>query len=280
MSEVFFYRQKSSEEFESQPTTSGPWSPAFQHGGPPFGLAYRAAQQIAPGLIPTSGRFDILAPIKVSDVLVQAVVLHETRSTKHFEVSLVQDSEVVAVATFWFIRPVLDSLVPSHAALPEDLADLDVREPAQHPIHLGFDSRGAPFSWLHHASGFMSSCLWKFPEDIPFLREGAHVAACKMTTALVSGSALSGFERIYTLADAVWSIGRGFSLEEMSAVNVDVTVHCVRPVETEWAYVRAATTHVAEGGLFAFGEIFDAKGLCAKVHQVLVPAPPRLARVS
>lgn len=280
MSEDFFYRQRSPGEFESQPTTSGPWSPAFQHGGPPFGLAYREAQRSAPNLVPTSGRFDILAPIKVSDVLVRTETLHETRSTRQVAVSLVQDGEVVAVATFWFIRPVSDSLVTSYAALPADLAELDAREPSRHPIHLGFDSQGSPFAWLHHASGFMASCLWKFREDIPFLREGAHVAACRMMPELVYGSALSGFELVYTLADAVWSIGRGFSLEEMSAVNVDVTVHCVRPVESEWAYVRAATTHVAEGGLFAFGEIFDANGLCAKVHQVLVPAPPRLARVS
>ncbi|MEU0541158.1 thioesterase family protein [Nocardia sp. NPDC005978] len=280
MNENFYYGQRSAEEFESSTLTSGPWSPDFQHGGPPFGLAYRVAQDNAPGLIPTGGRFDILAPIKVGDLLVRAEVLHETRSTKQCSVSLTQGGRTVATATFWFVRPVPDALLPTPTMLPQDLISLDLREPAGHPIHLGFDSLGTPFSWLNHGSGFMSSCLWKFPEDIPFLREGAHVAACKMTTTLVRGSALSGFERIYTLADAVWSIGRGFSLEEMSAVNVDVTVHCVRPVESEWAYIRAATTHVAEGGLFASGEIFDQHGLCAKVHQVLVPAPPRLERVS
>lgn len=72
-----FYRQLDEARFESTPMTAGPWSPDFQHAGPPAALLARQMLAVDPkeGQRLADVRIDILGPVPVAELEITTEVL-------------------------------------------------------------------------------------------------------------------------------------------------------------------------------------------------------------
>ena len=78
--------------FRATEHTSGPWDPGSQHAGPPSALLARALEALAPDPARMLARvtLEILGPVPVDEVEVQAAVVRPGRSVEMLEAELLE----------------------------------------------------------------------------------------------------------------------------------------------------------------------------------------------
>ena len=246
----------------SNPSTTGPWAPHLQHGGPPNALAVAAAERVVARV---TGRTDLVAlrlasdfvgPVPVADLEVRAHVVRAARSATLASVTIAAGGRDCLTSRVWFVRDADTSAeagpIAPELQLPEGVPGLD--------IDFGY---GQSLEWRRVTGGL--------------LEPGPGAAWARAATDLLDGYAWSGLARAVLVADS----GNGLSAEldwtRWSFVNVDLDVHLARPLLGEWVLLDAATQVSPHGSALARSTLSDRHGVVGAGLQTLVVAPARAA---
>ena len=224
--------------FRATELTRGPWDPGEQHAGPPSALLARAIAQ-ASGI--DGGQvaritMDILRPVPIATLEVEARVLRPGRRVELLEATLAAGGQPLVRATAWVLRQ-----APFDAA-PEPGPPMPAEsEPVELPWWEDEVAYHRAFEW-RLASGTIGepgpACIWT-----------------RMAVALVAGEAPSPLERMLAMADAASGVSWVLPWERFHFPNVDYSLHLERPPAGEWMFMDAVTRPGDSGA-----------GQCTAVH--------------
>ena len=120
--------------------------------------------------------------------------------------------------------------------------------------------------------GYMRAVEWRFARgawDAP----GPAAVWTRIRVPLVAGEPLSPLQRVVAVADSGNGVSRELELADWWFINVELTVHLLRPPRGEWICLDAATTIHAGGAATAMSVLSDDDGPVARGAQTLLVAP-------
>jgi hypothetical protein len=253
-----FYVPLGDGAFRSTRWTIGPWGPDAQHAGPPAALLGRAIEAAAPeGAHVARVTCEILRPVPIADVAVEARVVRPGRSVTLIEALLTASDELVMRASGWAIRTV-ELEIPAGAAPatasprpPEDVVDF-------------FEARAE--------TDYIAAMDWRFVEG-SFVVPGPATAWLRMKMPLVEGEQPTPLQRVLTAADSASGISGALDFSSWVYVNPDLTVYLHRSLEGEWVCLEAATTPEPSGVGLTAALLHDRRGPIGRSAQSLFLAP-------
>jgi Thioesterase-like superfamily len=240
--------------------TRGPWDPRHQHGGPAAALVARAVEaEVGAGFTVTRLTLELLRPVPIEPLAVQARVTRPGRRVVRIEAEIVAGEDEVVRASAAAIR---------HADLPvgDDAPDdgrAAVPEPGpEHgrPLDFGVTDEGPAF----HRTGM----------DVRIVGgdtgPGPAQAWFRLHRPLVAGEEPTSLQ----LAAAAADFGNGVSwvvpVEQWIFVNPDLTLHLARRPQGEWIGLHALTLPSDEGTALAESVVFDDAGRVGRAVQSLI----------
>jgi hypothetical protein len=252
-----FYLPLGGDRYESTKATVGPWSPDFQHGGPPCALLVRALEacEPVPGAVLARFTAEFLGPVPVAELSVSAALVRGGRRIQLVEAELAAGGRPVLRARGWRLRP--DP--PDGLAAVNDAAPPPLPAGTVHPVP-GF------------VEGYSAAMEWRLAAGAT---EGPGPASvwARQRVPLVGGEEPSPVQRVATVADSGNGVSWELPFDRWSFVNVDLSVHLVRPPVGEWICLDART-QVDPGGIgLATSSLYDAGGLVGRGAQSLLVAP-------
>lgn len=249
-----FYLPLGGGRFESTVHTAGPWDPRSQHAGPPATLLGRALEALDPreGTLISRITFEILGPVPVAEVEVEAHVARPGRTVELLEAELRAGGRTAMTARAWRL--------PATEAPPA--GELETKPPPRPPEHtppphdFGYghavDLRFARGGWFDHGP----ACAWT-----------------RLRVGVVPGEQPSPLQRVLAVADSGNGISAVLSWDDWLFINPELTVHVLRPPEGEWVVLDAATTVSPGGAGLARSVLSDERGPVAFGSQSLLVAP-------
>lgn len=255
-----FYLDEGDGRFLSSEHTIGPWGSDSQHGGPPAALLGRAIERV-------SGRddmqmarvsFEILKPIPIELLTVQAHVVRPGRRVELVEASLSSGTQEVMRARAWRIRTTKLELEPTPAAAP-----LPPGPEEGHDVE--------PFQATSDF-GYLGAMEWRFVSG-SFLQPGPATAWLRMRYPLVGGEEITPLTRVLIAADSGSGISGAIDYGRWFFINPDLTVYLHRLPAGEWVCLDAATTVEASGVGLASSLISDETGPIGRGIQSLFIGP-------
>ena len=251
-----FFEQLDDDTFRATRWTTGPWGPDAQHAGPPAALLGRAVEGLAGHAHIARVTAEILRPVPIADLRVDAEIVRPGRSVRLAEARLVAGEDVVMTARAWIIRTEpLD--LPAPAAPPAP--PLPAAEGT-----LEFEGRAE--------TDYIAAMQWSFVEGT-FSEPGPATAWLRMRFPLVSGETPSPLQRVLTAADSASGISGALDFSRWVYVNPDLTVYLHRTLEGEWVCLEAATTPDPAGVGLTTAVIHDPRGPLGATGQSLFVAP-------
>jgi len=232
------------------------------HGGPPCALmAHAITEQAGDQVVPDPGficRFtaEILKPVPVGEVLIDARVVRPGRRVALAEATMSVAGEPVMLARAWFIRSA-EVEVPVTRQVP---APGEGRQPDQ-----------VPPSW---GRGYLQAIEWS-QVDGSFGRPGPATAWTRSRFPLVEGRPMSGVERVLLVADSGNGLSAVANPTELIFVNPELTVHLVRAPVGDLIWMQSETFLGPAGVGLASTVLGDASGRIGTGHQSLFVAPVR-----
>ncbi len=209
---------------------SGPWSPQFQHGGPPNALLVLVAERLAgaaagrPDLVAVRTAAEFLGPVPVADLRIHARVSRLSGTAVLVEAELGTSGRSCLQARIWLLAP---------GALPSEQRARDRFDPATLPA-FQFDAPG------FEGFGYARQLDWRMLSGSPFT-PGPAAAWIRPISWLVAGTQLSGLQRAALLADSASGISAELSWDDWSFANVDLDLHLFRIGTGDWLLVDAVT---------------------------------------
>jgi acyl-coenzyme A thioesterase PaaI-like protein len=233
--------------------TSGPWAEGLQHGGPPAALLGRALEQL-----PADGErrvarvsVDLLGPVPVGEVTVNAAVERPGRSVDLVSAHLTAQGRVVAVARAWrFASQQVDAATPA----------VDVPPGAEHG-----SEQPRPPSWH---GGYLDAVEWRWI-DGAVAKPGPATVWMRPRIRLLSDEEMSPLQRVLTCADSASGASAALDPATWRFLNTELTVHVVRPATGEWLCVDAEPTLAGSSTGLAAARLLDADGLVGQSAQAL-----------
>lgn len=248
------------DRFAPTPWTRGPWDRDAQHAGPPAALVARAIE----GLEPADGfqvaRFtlEILRPIPLTPLRVEARVVRPGRRVQLAEASLEDELGEVARASAWRTRtsddpvPAAGDEAPSFAG-PLDSPPLPVPDTA----------------W--EGESYFTAMEWRQAGG-SFLEPGPAAAWMRMRVPLVEGEEPSPLTRVLVAADSGNGISSVTSPREYLFINTELTVHLFRLPAGEWVCLDAVSRVDPSGVGVAESILWDETGRLGRGNQSLLVA--------
>lgn len=244
--------------FRSTAWTTGPWGPDAQHAGPPSALLGRALEGAAPeGAHIARVTSEILRPVPLEELKVEARVRRPGRSVALLEATLAAGDVEVMRASAWVIRTA-DLDVPREAAPrveppppPDDLPNL-------------FEDRTE--------ADYIAAMEWRFVSG-SFFELGPATAWLRMKMPLVEGEEPTPLQRVLTAADSSSGISGALDFSKWVYVNPDLSVHLHRALQGEWVCLEAVTTPERNGVGLTAAALYDRRGPVGRSAQSLFVAP-------
>jgi len=248
-----FYEPLGGGRFASTAHTAGPWDARSQHAGPPAALLGRALERTDPreGTLLARVTYEILGPVPVAEVEIESRVLRPGRTVELLEAELRAGGRTAMTARGWRV-PLTTAPAAGGGAPP--VARPDERTPPPH--HFGYG---------HAVECRFARGGWHDP--------GPATVWTRLAVAIVAGEAPTPLQRVLAVADSGNGVSAVLSWEEWLFINLELTVHVLRPPEGEWVVLDAATTIAAEGAAVARSVLSDARGPVAYGAQSLLVAP-------
>jgi hypothetical protein len=248
-----FWIPETEEHFRATLHTQGPWSPHFQHGGPPAALLVRQMERCAPreNMLLARISVDIWGPVPIALLSAHARVIRPGRSVELLEATLAHEGRLVMRATAWRVlgpdeRPPADAPEPV-PALPEA-----ERRPAQAPAE---------------PSGFIAATEWRYVRG-GYL-EGQATTWARLRYPLIAGEEPSPTQRLIAVTDSANGISSRLDIRSWQFVPPELTLHCLRPLVGEWIGLEAIT-HLQEEGIgLTTATLFDERGIVGRSAQSL-----------
>ncbi len=245
--------------------TRGPWNHDHQHAGPPSALLLRAlegASRIEEGQTVRT-TFDILRPVPVAPMRVEARLLRPGRNVEQLEATLVsaEDGTELMRARAWRMR-----------SLPQELPDaLDGISPGPAPPEdverraTGPTSSDPRPPTPTRSSG--ASCA------ATGTRAGLAVAWTRMKVGLVEGEPITPLQHLLVVGDAASGISAALDWKTWMFINVDFSVALERPPSGEWIAMDAVTRFGTHGAATAHCEFADRDGRVGTSTQAILVGP-------
>jgi Acyl-CoA thioesterase C-terminal domain/Acyl-CoA thioesterase N-terminal domain len=254
-----FY-EREGERLRATELTRGPWDPESQHAGPPSALIGRAIEALEDAGDFQVGRvtFEILRPVPIGMVEVEARVVRPGRRVQLVEATLGDGREELMRATAWRIRT-------ARLDLPAEVADSGPAPPAPE------EGEEAPFFPTEQRVGYHTAMEWRALEG-GFTEPGPARVWMRQRVPLVAGERTSPLQRTLVVADVGNGISAVLDLRTHLFVNVDLTVSLERMAEGEWICVDAVTRPRPNGVGTAESELFDREGRIGRAIQTLLVA--------
>ena len=235
--------------------TRGPWDPDAQHAGPPAALLGRALERCEPQGQAQIGRitFEILGPVPLAPLTVEAGVVRPGRSVELLEARLAGPEGELMRATAWRLRTRPLELEPEREAPPPG------------PDH----GQAKPFFPTGHDVGYHTAMEARFVTG-GFLELGPATVWMRMRHPLVAGEAPSPLQRVLIAADSGNGVSAALDYGRYVFINTDLSVHLQRLPETEWVCLDAVTRPERSGLGLTDTALWDERGRIGRAAQTLL----------
>lgn len=237
--------------------TIGPWDARFQHGGPPSALLGRAIERAEPreDMIVARLTVEILGPIPVGELAVEAHVVRPGRGVELVEAVLSAGGRDVARAQAWRVLRTTSAAIPPRCAPAPPL-------PAA-AAHIGTGG------WV---DGYLSAVEWRFARG-HFTQPGPAAAWTRLLVSLVPDEEPTPLQRVLAVADSGNGISSELDLTKWHFINPELTVHVHREAVGTWICLDASTTISPGGAGLATSVLSDLDGPVGVSAQALLVAP-------
>ena len=261
------------DEYVATELTRGPWDPDSQHAGPPAALIGREIERLPAEAEMQVGRvtFEILRPVPIARLAVEASIARPGRSVEMVEASLTSDGEPLIRATAWRLR-VGEVDLPAGLSGANGPGDAGAGASTLRP---GFAPPGPEraaerdFFATGHDVGYHAAMEYRFVTGA-FLEPGAAIVWMRMRQPLVAGEDPSPLQRVLTAADTGNGVSATLDWSRFLFINVDLTVHLHRPPAGEWVCLDAITIPEPTGLGIADTALYDEAGPIGRAAQTLL----------
>ena len=236
----------------------GPWDPDAQHAGPPAALLGRALEGLPDGEELQLARltFEILGPVPIGTVTVEAEIGRPGRRVQMVEADLAVDGQARMRVRGWRLRKTKLEL-PAAAIV----ADPPPPSPAQ--------ASGGGFFPTGQEHGYHTGMEARFLEG-GFLEAGPARVWLRMRYPLVAGEQPSQLQRALIAADIGNGISSALPFKRWVFINVDLTVQLERLPVGEWICVDAVTRPHRNGIGSSDSVLYDTEGRIGRAMQTLI----------
>ncbi len=236
--------------------TRGPWDAGAQHAGPPSALIGRALERCEPREDMRLGRvtFEILRPVPLAPLEVEARVVRPGRSVELLEATLTGPDGELVRARAW-------RLIPGELRLDEPVEEAPAGPSAGEPGQ--FFPTGEPV-------GYHTAMEYRFLEG-GFLEPGPARVWMRMRVPLVEGESPTPLQRVLVAADSGNGVSAALDWKRFIFINTDLSVHLLREPAGEYVCLDAVT-HVDGLGL-ADTVLWDEEGRIGRAAQTLLVRP-------
>jgi hypothetical protein len=201
---------------------------------------------------------EILRPVPIGAVRVEAEVVRPGRSVQMVEATLSGDDGALMVARAWRIRT-------AEISIPEDV----VTTPEPPP---GPEEGDVPaFFETAQSVGYHTAMEWRSVSG-GFREPGPATVWMRMGCALVDGEEPTALQRTLVAADVGNGISAVLDWTRFVFINVDLSVHLERMPEGEWVCVDAVTLPQGNGIGTAESVLYDERGRIGRAAQALLIA--------
>ena len=248
------------DDFVATELTRGPWDPGAQHAGPPAGLLGREIERLGGGDGFQVGRvtFEILRPVPIGPVRVEAEVVRPGRSVQMVEATLSGEEGELMKARAWRLRTTPVEIPAGVQTTP--------------PPPPGPEQGGEPeFFATGQEAGYHTAMEWR-SVDGGFLEPGPATVWMRMGCELVDGEEPTPLQRTLVAADVGNGISAVLDWRRYLFINLDLSVHLERMPEGEWVCVDAITLPQPEGVGTAESVLSDRRGRIGRAAQTLLVA--------
>lgn len=248
-----FWVPEGNDLFRATLHTQGPWSPHFQHGGPPAALLTRQIEHCSPreDMMLARISIDILGPVPIAIHSARARIIRSGKSVELLEATLVHEDRPVMRATAWRIR------LPNERP-PADKPEMAAARPEQ-------EFRPSPAQVEH--GGFIAATEWRYVYG-GYL-EGKAMTWARLRYPLIADEEPSPTQRLIAVTDSANGISSRLDIRSWQFVPPELTIHCLRPPVGEWVGLEA-TTHLQEEGIgLTTANLFDELGIMGRSAQSL-----------
>ena len=254
MPEGFYERDN--DRFMPTDWARGPWAPESQHAVPPSALLGRAAEAIEPGgdWLVSRISVDILKPIPIAPLWTEAEVIRAGKRTQLVEATLTSGDTELARARVWRIKAGTSEVVSD--ALPHPLPEQVEITPMVHP---GWDP------------SYFTALEWRYVSGSLF-EPGPATVWMKLRQPLIADEKTSPLGKVLVCADSGNGVSSVMPLATHLFINVELSVHWVRPLRGDWVCLDANTTTGDVGMGVARSTIWDEDGCVAFGSQSLLIA--------
>jgi hypothetical protein len=261
--------------FVSTELTRGPWDPGSQHAGPPAALIGREIERVPSDDGPrTMGRitFEILRPVPVAPVRVEAHVVRPGRNVEMVDATLADSSgEQLVRATAWRLRA-------DGVDVPVELTGAGGAGGAgflASTLRPGFAPPGPEQGELRdffdtgQDIGYHTAMEYRFVSGA-FLEPGPATVWMRPRYPLVAGEEPSPLQRVLLVADTGNGASATLDYTGFVFINVDLSVHLHRMPVGEWVCLDAITIPEREGVGITDTALYDERGPIGRAAQTLL----------
>lgn len=255
-----FFERVDDDRVRSTEATRGPWSPDHQHAGPPAALLGGALDDALAEVLP-AGRvtritFEVLRPVPIADLTVEARVLRPGRRVALAEGALHDGAGPVLLARAWRLREADVDLAPDREATMPAMAE------------------GVPASFfeLPWDVGYHTSIELRTTRG-DFTQSGDAAVWFRSLLDVTDDAPITPLQRVLVAADSGNGISARFDPAQWLFVNTDLNVHLREHPADEWVGLDAGTRWGPDGIGLATSTLHGAQGAIGVASQGLLVEP-------
>jgi len=252
-----FYRQLSPGEFAPTVATIGPWSPDFQHGGPPAALLSHALRThpSAGNLTITRITIEILSAVPLTPCEIRVEVVRSGKRVELLRGEYSSAGKIYLIAHAWRFLP--EAGVTAAIADSFETPPLPGPQPQKSFPGVSYFPYAEAMEWRFTRGGYDSlgpATVWTRPR-IP----------------LIENQETDGLDALILMIDSANGVSAELDILKWSFVPVDMTVGIYRQPVGPWVGMEARTVSGADGIGQTATTIFDSKGkLGQSIHTLFI----------
>lgn len=252
-----FFLPRGDGAYDPTALTRGPWDPDAQHAGPPAALLARELERTGEPDGKQVGRitYEILRPVPIAELRVEARIVRAGRSVELLEASLRDADGEVMRALAWRIRT--------------DPVDLDPEPGRETPGHRPADGGPKDFFPTGIETGYHTAMEYRFVTGA-FLEPGPAVVWMRMRAPLVEGETPTPLQRVAIAADSGNGVSSALDYRRFLFINTDLTIHLHRYPDGEWVCLDAVTRPEPDGVGMSDTLLWDEGGRIGRAAQTLL----------
>jgi hypothetical protein len=252
-----FFRQTGENRFEPSEATIGPWSPDFQHGGPPSALLTHALRTYRSSLPLTITRvtIEILSAVPVKPCEIRVEVVRGGRRVELLRGEYMADGKTYLIAHAWRFIP--EPGVTSVLSDSYEIPPLPGPQPFKSFQGVSYFPYGEAIDWRFTMGGydtFGPATVWARPR-IP----------------LIENLTIDPLEALMLMVDSANGISAELDVRAWTFVPVDLTLGLHRQPEGEWVGMDAHTVIENDGAGQTTTVVFDGRGKVGRsMHSLFI----------